>query len=158
MADLPTRLTEMMDAIHAAVKSSLDTLRGNIGNLANLNTTAKDTLVNAINEAATGGGVSIDDANPSGTTAYSGNKVETRLTEERTGLKAEILGGAQATWDTLQEIKDYADQLDADNDSAFNALVATVNNKANSADVYTKTEIGDPDTDLAAYWSAKGPL
>lgn len=59
----------------------------------------------------------------------------------RDALKAEILGGAGPAFDTLNELKALIDLADESADIAD--LITLVGQKANSADVYTKTEIGD---------------
>lgn len=72
--------------------------------------------------------------------------------QERTALKAEILGGAGAAYDTLSELSALITA--AEETSVIDALTTVVGLKANSADVYTKTELGDPETDLVALYTA----
>jgi hypothetical protein len=72
--------------------------------------------------------------------------------QERTALKAEILGGASAAHDTLSELVTLINS--AEETSVIDALTTTVGLKANSADVYTKVELGDPETDLVALYTA----
>ncbi len=153
---LQTRLNALITAIKTETKALRTMISGtNNGDVTGLNTTATN-LVDAVNEVkvtadgAAGGGVTIDDVTPSGTTAYSGTKVEAEIAANRQALKDEILDGAAAEVDTLVEI---AAQLAA-NTSTDAALAATVANKANSSDVYTQAELGDPETDLAALWAA----
>lgn len=102
-----------------------------------------------VTAAATSGGASINDAAPGGSTTYSSSKVValdnairatiTALTAADVGaaseafatnaasnaaaaVKAEILGGASAAWDTLQELKVLLDGLDAENDGLLSAI------------------------------------
>lgn len=56
----------------------------------------------------------------------------------------EIVGDAPEAYDTLKEI---ADAL-SDNDNAVSAIVNTLSEKANSEDVYTKTEINNKIDDI----------
>jgi hypothetical protein len=73
------------------------------GNLASLTTTDKSSLVAAINElkAAVLSAVAIDDSQIATTSTYSSNKIVSLLD----ALKADILGGADAAYDTLVEIQ-----------------------------------------------------
>lgn len=50
--------------------------------------------------------------------------------------KADLIGGAPETYDTLKEIADYIE----DHKDVETALNAAIGNKANSADVYSKDE------------------
>lgn len=68
---------------------------------------------------------------------------------------AELVNGAPAEFDTLKEI---ADALN-DNDDAVAGIVTTLATKANSDDVYTKTEvdglIGDVENDFVPLTAAE---
>lgn len=83
------------------------TIYGQVGTLANLSTTDKTNLVSSINELRSQfsnlPGISvIDDANAAGTaTTFSASKVTTLLD----ALKADLLGGADAAFDTLKELQ-----------------------------------------------------
>ena len=63
----------------------------------------------------------IDDAHIAATTTYSSNKIVSLLD----ALKTEILGGADAAYDTLLEIQ----QLLQNSTSGLDALLAAVNNR-----------------------------
>ena len=153
-------LIERLAAALTAIKVETKTLRtfisgANNGTVAGLTTVATN-LVAAINEvkASIAGFAAINDTAASGTTVYSSNKTETRMAAvsaaDRAALKVELLGGAGPTIDTLKEIAD----LLTSNTSTDAALAATVANKANSSDVYTQAQMGNPDTDLVAIWNA----
>ena len=157
----PTAFRNLIDTIHANTKAALDTLRGNVGDLGQLSTTDKTSLVAAVSEnqaaiaaAAQSGGAAIDDAAAGTATVYSSSKTESAIAAAKTEVKNEILDGAAAEVDTLRKIAESLSQ----NETSDAALAAAVANKANTADVYTKSEIGDPTTDLAAYWATKGAL
>ena len=96
-------------------------MRAKAGNLANLTTTDKSSLVAAINElkAAVVSSAVIDDAQVATTSTYSSSKIVTLLD----ALKAEILGGADAAYDTLVEIQ----QLLQNGTTGLDALLAAVN-------------------------------
>ena len=67
-----------------------------IGNLQELTTTTKNTLVAAINEIA---------SRPSGTGGLSGGEVDSKISAAISALKSEILGGSvSAELDTLYEL------------------------------------------------------
>ena len=109
----------------------------NNGSVSGLQTTATN-LVAAINEVKT-----VADA-------AAGGIDQTDIDTAVTAMKAEILGAAGPTVDTLKEIAD----LLSSNTSTDAALAAVVANKANSSDVYTQAQIGNPDTNLVAVWDA----
>ncbi|WP_199052428.1 hypothetical protein [Aquitalea sp. ASV15] len=159
---LQTRITELAQSIAADIKL----LKANQGNLSVLNTTAKNSLVAAINEvlqlaqaAAGAAGASIDDTAASNTKTYSSTKITGLLAD----LKNQILGGASAAYDTLQEIEA---KLGSD-DTALANLLTAVGNRISFADAQSLTAaqqlqactnlgIGDPTTDfVAAYTAAK---
>ncbi len=102
---LLTRIAALITAIGGDIK----TLLANQGNLTTLTTDAKTSLVAAINElqseisAVGSGGAAILDTAGDGDTAhtYSADKILDLLAS----LKAEILGGASAAYDTLVEIQ-----------------------------------------------------
>lgn len=81
------------------------TLHGQIGSLGSLNTLSKSSLVAAINELKVGGGtgsVIDDDASGSLATTFSASKITGLLNT----LKSDILGGADAAFDTLRELQE----------------------------------------------------
>ena len=82
-----------------AVNNSLGVAATQRGDLATLVTTAKNSLVSAINELS-GQGVQINDAAPSLTTAYSGTKIDTDIA----AAVANIVDTAPGTLDTLNEL------------------------------------------------------
>ena len=86
------------------VADEFKTVHARIGNLSSLSTIDKSSLVAAINElktAVTAFAV-IDDLTPgSTTTTFSASKIVTLLD----ALRAQILGGADAAYDTLLELQ-----------------------------------------------------
>lgn len=175
MATQAQRLQDLATAIGTDVKTLRTFLTGSpTGTLAGLATTAKDSLVAALNEvraqaiaAAASGGAQINDAAAATTTAYSSQKVEDRIA----AVIQQILGSTTpAALDTLDEI---ANALGDDQNFAATITAAlgkrvrvdaaqtfTAGEKAQAranigADI-TSTEIGNPDQDLvAAYNTAK---
>ena len=103
-----------------------------MGLLSNLTTTQKTNLVAAINEvkaASLSAGAQINDTTPSNTTVYSSNKTDSQIAASRAALKTEILGGASAAYDTLQELVTYFNGLDTANDADVAALVTAMANR-----------------------------
>jgi capsid protein len=94
-----------------------------IGSLASLSTTDKTSLVSAINELknAVNASTSIDDSAITTSTTYSSSKIVGLLD----ALKADILGGADAAFDTLLEIQ----QALQTGESASTALLDAVNKR-----------------------------
>lgn len=166
---LQTRLSDLITAIGTDYKQLRTWITGsNTGTLASLNTTNKTSLVAAVNEVK----ITADAGGSAATETTSGSVELATLAEvatgtdavravtaagvrqERVALKAEILGGATAAFDTLNELKALIDA--AEETSAIDALTTTVGLKANSSDIYTRTELGNPETDLVAlYTTAK---
>ena len=116
-------LATRIESLVIRVAQEFNDVRAKAGNLANLTTTDKSNLVAAINElqAAVMSSAVIDDAHIAATTTYSSNKIVSLLD----ALKTEILGGADAAYDTLVEIQ----QLLQNGTSGLDALLAAVNNR-----------------------------
>lgn len=189
---LQIRLSDLITAVGTDIKQLRTWITGSAsGDLTGLNTTAKTSLVAAVNEVK----ATADSAGGGGWTAVDASETQKGILElatlaevalgtdtltavtpagvrqERIALKAEILGaGVPAALDTLDEL---AAAL-AD-DASFSATVTTAlanrvrtdtaaqglttaeqGNARTNIDVYSKTELGNPDTDLVAlYTTAK---
>lgn len=182
---LQTRLSDLATAIATDVKQLRTWVTGSSsGNLTGLNTTAKTNLIAAINEVNSKT-VTVPDASVTtkgvvelATLAEVATGTDTvravtpeGVRQERIAVKAEILGaGVPAALDTLDELA--AALADDANfaattttalgnrlrvDTAAQGLTAgqQLNGRTN-LDVYSKAELGDPETDLvAAYTAAK---
>lgn len=148
---LQTRLVALAQAIGGDIK----TLYAQQGNLAALSTTAKASLVAAINElyAALAAASEIDDTAASATTTYSSTKVLQLLA----ALRGDILGGASAAYDTLQELQAL---LESDA-TAISGLLNAVSNRIRFDAPQTLTAeqqrtasenigVGDPEHDFVA--------
>lgn len=154
-------LATRIESLVIRVAQEFNDVRAKAGNLANLTTTDKSNLVAAINElkAAVVSSAVIDDAHIAATTTYSSNKIVSLLD----ALKTEILGGADAAYDTLVEIQ----QLLQNGTSGLDALLTAVNNRVrfDAAQSLTVTEqlqarsnigavaasdVGNTDTDFVA--------
>ncbi|HBO3862335.1 hypothetical protein [Pseudomonas aeruginosa] len=153
-------LATRIESLVIRVAQEFNDVRAKAGNLANLSTTDKSSLVAAINElqAAVASNV-IDDAQVATTSTYSSSKIVSLLD----ALKAEILGGADAAYDTLVEIQ----QLLQNGTSGLDALLAAVNNRVRFDVAQTLTppeqtqarsnigavaavDVGNTDTDFVA--------
>ena len=138
-----------------------------IGNLSSLSTTDKSTLVAAINElkAAIATVAVIDDLTAgSTTTTFSASKIVTLLD----ALRAQILGGADAAYDTLLELQ----QALQNDQTGIAALTAAIDKRVRFDAVQTLTapeqlqtrtnigavasiDIGDTTTDFVAIFEAQ---
>jgi hypothetical protein len=113
MASLATRLGDLATRIATECKSIRTLLNGNAADLAALTTTAKTNLVAAINEVrALAAGIDltdlIDDAAGAGDDiTWSIDKIAAELTAAKAAVKADILGGASAAYDTLVELQAF---------------------------------------------------
>ena len=168
---LEQRLIALAQAMGADVKALLAAQ----GSLSALTTTAKASLVAAVNElktavdAAAGGGVSIDDGAGDGATGvtWSADKIFDAIEAAKTAVKNDLTAGAAAALDTLSELA-----AALNNDPAFAATIAAeianrvrfdaaqvltapqqTQARANIA-AYGAAEIGNPDADLVAAYNA----
>ena len=154
-------LATRIESLVIRVAQEFNDVRAKAGNLANLTTTDKSNLVAAINElkAAVVSSAVIDDAQIATPTTYSSTKIVSLLD----ALKTEILGGADAAYDTLVEIQ----QLLQNGTSGLDALLAAVNNRVrfdaaqsltvaeqlqarSNIGAVAATDVGNTDTDFVA--------
>lgn len=158
-------LQSRIESLVLRLAAEFKTIYGQVGTLANLSTTDKINLVAAINElraqiATLEGETVIDDANSAAlSTTFSASKITGLLD----ALKADLLGGADAAFDTLRELQE-AIQNDQ---SGIAALLAAVDARVrfDAAQALTAQEqaqarenigalsaaaVGDPDTDFVA--------
>lgn len=168
---LEQRLIALAQAIGADVKALLAAQ----GSLSALATTAKASLVAAVNElktavdAASGSGVSIDDGAGDGATGvtWSADKIFDAIEAAKTAVKNDLTAGAAAALDTLSELA-----AALNNDPAFAATIAAeIANRVRYDAAQTLTApqqtqaranigaqsaaaIGDPDRDLVADYTA----
>ena len=154
-------------ALAQAIGTDVKTLTTAVGSLGSLTTTAKSSLVAAINEIAqaAASATGIDDGVTSGASTWSSSKISSEIS----GAVSDLVGGAGAALDTLKEL---ADALG--NDPSFATTIATqIANRVRFDDAQVLTApqkaqacdnigaaslvaIGDPDRDLvAAYVAAK---
>ena len=157
-------LATRIESLVLRVAQEFNDVRTKAGNLTNLTTTDKSNLVAAINElkAAVSAATDINDAQVSASSTYSSSKIVSLLNT----LKSEILGGADAAYDTLVEIQ----QLLQNGTSGLDALLGAVNNRVrfDSAQVLTvpqqvqaranigavaATDIGNTETDFVAVFT-----
>jgi len=175
MATLQVRLQDLATRISTEVKSLRTLLNGNAADNAALITAAKGNLVLAINEVkaqanslAASGGATINDASTASTTqTYSITKIITSISEAKAAVKAEILGGAGAAYDTLKELEDLFASSTAD----LTAITTALGNRLRFDAAQTLTapqkvqantnlgslslaQSGDPDTNLVAIFEA----
>lgn len=127
-------LATRIESLVLRVAQEFNDVRAKAGNLANLTTTDKSSLVSAVNELKTAvmSASAIDDQNTATTTTYSSSKIVSLLD----ALKTEILGGADAAYDTLQEIQ----QLLQNGTSGLDALLAAVNHRVRFDAAQTLTD------------------
>ena len=143
-------LATRIESLVIRVAQEFNDVRATAGNLASLSTADKSSLVAAINElkAALTTATAIDDGVVATTTTYSSNKIVTLLD----ALKAEILGGADAAYDTLVEIQ----QLLQNGTSGLDALLVAINFRVrfDAAQTLTVAEQLQARTNIGAVASA----
>ena len=161
-------LATRIESLVIRVAQEFNDVRATAGNLASLTTTDKSSLVAAINElkAAVLSATAIDDNQIATTTTYSSNKIVSLLD----ALKADILGGADAAYDTLVEIQ----QLLQNGTTGLDALLAAVNLRVRFDAAQTLTvaeqlqartnigavaaaDVGNTDTDFVVIFDGRWP-
>lgn len=164
MASTETRLRELATALGTDWKL----LTGKIGDLATLSTTAKASLVAALNELKTlvdnaASAPEVNDAATNNTNTWSSQKISDQITAAITALAT----GAPAALNTLDEL---AAALN-DDPNAITALTTAVANRLRYDAAQTLTapqkvqgnanlgslslvQAGDPDADLVAAYNA----
>jgi hypothetical protein len=148
------RLSALITSIKSETKSIRTFATGTgSGDATGLNTAATN-LVAAINEikvtADSAGGADVDDASSNTSDAWSGSKVASSIA---TAITNALEG------EDLSEVADAiaaaaAERADLATSASVDTLTTTVGNKANTADIYTQTQLGDPDTNLVTLWNA----
>ena len=118
---LETRIVSLAQAIGTDIKA-LGTAQGS---LSALSTTAKTSLVAAINELVTmsgSAGASIDDEAGNGSTGvtWSADKIFDSIEAAKAAVKADLTSGAAAALDTLNELA-----AALNNDPSFAATIAS---------------------------------
>ncbi len=162
-------LQSRIESLVLRLAAEFKTIYGQVGTLANLSTTDKINLVSAINElraqiGALEGSTVIDDANSASiSTTFSASKITGLLD----ALKADLLGGADAAFDTLKELQE-AIQSDQ---TGIAALLAAVNVRVrfdaaqaltaqeqtqarNNIGAMSAAAVGDPDTDFVGIFES----
>ena len=158
-----------VESLVLRLATEFKTIHGEIGTLANLSTVDKTNLVSSINElrsqiATMSGATVIDDANAEATeTTFSASKITSLLDD----LKADLLGGADAAFDTLKELQTAI----LDDQSGITALLVAIDKRVrvDAAQALTAPEqlqarqnigavaladVGDPQTDFVAIFEA----
>jgi capsid protein len=158
-----------IESLVLRLAAEFKTIYGQVGTLANLSTTDKTNLVSSINELRSqilvlAGITVIDDANSAATsTTFSASKITGLLD----ALKADLLGGADAAFDTLKELQTAI----LSDESGIAALLTAVDKRVrfDAAQSLTAPEqtqarqnigaiaasvIGDPETDFVLVFEA----
>jgi len=154
-----------IESLVLRLAAEFKTIYGQVGTLANLSTTDKTNLVSSINElrsqiSVLAGITVIDDANSAATaTTFSASKITGLLD----ALKADLLGGADAAFDTLKELQTAI----LSDESGISALLSAVDKRVrfDAAQSLTAPEqtqarqnigaiaaaaVGDPETNYVA--------
>ena len=155
MAILTQSINDGFAQITTLLKQVNNTLKSNQGDLANLKTTDKTSLVNALNELKvliTSIGSGISDTSTTTTNTWSSTKISTEITKAINNL----INGADVSSDTLKELADKIAALTQADNGLVSAKISqsfTASEKLqarNNIDVYSKAEIGDINTNFVA--------
>lgn len=129
---LEVNLADLTTEIASVIKGVRTLVNGNAADNAALTTTAKATLVAAINEVnskLSSAGATINDAAASTTTVYSSTKTVDLINSSRAELKNEILGDASPAYDTLSELMALITSGDATDQTAIQNVVTALGNR-----------------------------
>ena len=155
MAILTQSINDGFVQITTLLKQVNNTLKSNQGDLANLKTTDKTSLVNALNELKvliTSIGSGISDTSTTTTNTWSSTKISTEITKAINNL----INGADVSSDTLKDLADKIAALTQADNGLVSAKISqsfTASEKLqarNNIDVYSKAEIGDVNTNFVA--------
>ena len=158
-----------IESLVLRLAAEFKTIYGQVGTLANLSTTDKTNLVSSINElrsqiSVLAGITVIDDANSAATTTtFSASKITGLLD----ALKSDLLGGADAAFDTLKELQTAI----LSDESGIAALLTAVDKRVRfdaaqsltapeqtqarqNIGAIAATAIGDPETDFVLVFEA----
>lgn len=156
---LQTRLTDLATRIATECKALRTLINGNAANLSALNTTAKSSLVAALNEvqAAAAMAAAINDAATGTGSVWSSSKTS----QEISAAVAAVVNGAGAALDTLNEL---AAALGNDANFASSTATALANrirvdtaqtlNTAQQLQACQNLGIGDPETNFVTTFNA----
>lgn len=148
---------ENIAAFALAVRTKCQALLDSQGALTSLTTTAKDSLVNAIDEvvesvaslkATVEGKTEINDTETTAENVWSALKVANEISTSATNLKNDLLGGAGEAYDTLKELADLIDT----NKDAIEALqtIAAGHVKFNAEQSLTDDQKAQARTNIGA--------
>ena len=154
MAILTQSINDGFAQITTLLKQVNNTLKSNQGDLLQLTTTQKSSLVAALNEinASISSRPSISDTTTTTTNTWSATKISAEITKAINNL----INGADASSDTLKELADKITGLAQADNGLVSTKVAqsfTAPEKLqarNNIDVYSKAEIGDINTNFVA--------
>ena len=135
--EITTVLTEFAEFLGQEDKK----LQNAIGNLPNLTTTQKGSLVLAINElkqsinALSGSAAGINDSATNETSTLSAKKILELVNQAKTDAKSEILGGnVAAELDTIKELADALNKVKTGEDG-LSALIQKISQFKNTLDI-----------------------
>ena len=154
MAILTQSINDGFAQITTLLKQVNNTLKSNQGDLLQLTTTQKSSLVDALNEinASISSRPSISDTTTTTTNTWSSAKISTEIMKAINNL----INGADVSSDTLKELADKIAALTQADNGLVSAKVSqsfTAPEKLqarNNIDVYSKAEIGDINTNFVA--------
>ena len=148
--NISSGLVELSTAVKAARVRQTGSSQGDLSGLA---TTDKTSIIAALNElkglvdsALTSSGAIINDAVNSESATHSSAKIVADRAADIQAAIDTLTGAAGMDLNTLEELANAI----ANDANAFATLTASIATKANSADVYTRAEIGDVNTDFVA--------
>lgn len=161
-------LSERIISLATAIGTDIKTLTANQGSLSGLSTTAKSSLVAAINEiyaALSGAGAVINDTAGDGddTVTWSANKIFDTIESAKLAVKNDLVSGASAALDTLSELAaalgddpNFATTIATDLGNRVRYDAAQTLTAGQKTQACANIGIGEPDTNfVTTYTTAK---
>lgn len=157
---LSKKLENAFVRVAEEIRSLRNQIGGVIGNLEDLTTNNKSTLVGAFNELKTEldslpegtvTGAEIDDAQAASNKVYSSTKVEELVTKAITDL----VGGADTNSDTLKEIADKITALMQADEGLLSFKASQTLSPEEQAQAATNLGLGDTTVDFVAVFQTE---
>jgi len=148
---LQTNITDLATRVATECKALRVLINGNAADLSSLTTTAKGSLLQAVNElqAEIASAGAINDTGTSTTSAWSSSHTQSQINAAVTQAKSDLVNGAPTALDTLNEL---AAAL-ADNDSEVAAITTSLSNNATAVSNLS-TAVGDTGANFVTTFEA----
>lgn len=154
---LASNVSTLATRVATECKSIRTLINGNSADLSSLTTTAKTSLVAALNElkslvdaASAAAGATIDDGTTAAGTTWSSTKISAQITSAITAL----LNGAPSSYDTLKELADAVTALAQTDAGLLSFAAAQTLTAPQQLQGCNNLGVGDPTTNFVTTFNA----